>query len=61
MNCRGRAESPASKWKIDTTGNPALQAALVREREIVLVRKRRGWCVKETEGGTWIEGGTCRG
>lgn len=43
MNCRGRAESPASKWKIDTTGNPALQAALVRERE--------RWCELEREGG----------
>lgn len=26
MNCKGRAESPASKWKIDTTGSPALRA-----------------------------------
>lgn len=40
MNCRERAESPASKWKIDTTGNPALQAASVREREAVWVRQR---------------------
>lgn len=42
MNCRGRAESPASKWKIDTTGNPALQAASVRDGDIVWVRDRRG-------------------
>lgn len=42
MNCRGRAESPAFKWKIDTTGNPALQAASVRERAIVWVRERWG-------------------
>lgn len=50
MNCRGRAESPASKWKIDTTGNPALQAALVRKREIVETIERRGY-VEETESG----------
>lgn len=31
MNCREKAESPASKWKIDTTGSPALQAVLVRD------------------------------
>lgn len=35
MNCKGRAESPASKWKIDTTGSPALRAVSVRVREIV--------------------------
>lgn len=48
MSCRGRAESPASKWKIDTTGNPALQAASVRAGKIVGVRVG-GEYVKEME------------
>lgn len=34
MICKGKAESPVSKWKIDTTGSPALPAASVRVWEI---------------------------
>lgn len=44
MNCKGRAESPASEWKIDTTGSLALRAVSVRAREITGAgREGRMW------------------